>query len=86
MLDFGRFIGGLMADILRARAALMAENAMLRQQLIVAERKIRGFVGTLRRELFPIRVDPSTAPGPTGATEPLSVSFSPVSAERARNE
>jgi hypothetical protein len=39
MVDFLRF---LLADLFRSRAALLAESAMLRQQLIVAERKIRG--------------------------------------------
>jgi len=44
MRDFARFAGGLVADLFRSRAALLAENAMLRQQLIVAERKIVGRV------------------------------------------
>lgn len=44
MLDFVRFVRGLIAGLLRSRAALVAENTMLRQQLIVAERKIRGRV------------------------------------------
>src|SRR5262249_36507412 len=34
----------LIADLFRSHAALIAENAMLRQQLIVAERKIQGRV------------------------------------------
>ena len=42
ILDFVGFVRGLLADLLRTHAALLAENAMLRQQLIVAERKIRG--------------------------------------------
>jgi hypothetical protein len=36
----------MVIDLLRSRRALVAENAMLRQQLIVAER----LIGTLRRE------------------------------------
>jgi hypothetical protein len=39
MNDLVRFLAALAADLLRGRAALVAENALLRQQLIVAERK-----------------------------------------------
>src|SRR5262249_20028555 len=42
MFDLLRFVRGLLADLFRSRSALLAENVMLRQQLIVAERKIRG--------------------------------------------
>ena len=42
MLDLVRFVRGWIADLFRSRAALVAENALLRQQLIVAERKIHG--------------------------------------------
>jgi hypothetical protein len=42
MNDLVRFLGALAADLLRGRAALVAENALLRQQLIVAERKLVG--------------------------------------------
>jgi hypothetical protein len=44
MLDFVRFLTRAVADLLRARAALLAENALLRQQLIVARRKLAGRV------------------------------------------
>lgn len=44
MLDLVRFVRGFAKDLVRSRAALMAENAMLRQQLIVAERKVTGRV------------------------------------------
>jgi putative transposase len=44
VLDFLRFLLGLAADLVRRRAELMAENVLLRQQLIVAERKIAGRV------------------------------------------
>src|SRR6267154_5968331 len=44
MIDFLRFASGLAADLVRRHAELVAENALLRQQLIVAERKIRGRV------------------------------------------
>jgi hypothetical protein len=34
----------VVADVFRSRAALLAENAMLRQQLVVAKRKVVGRV------------------------------------------
>jgi putative transposase len=42
MLDVLRFARDLIADILRPQVKLVAENALLRQQLIVAERKLVG--------------------------------------------
>ena len=39
MLEFLRFILRLAVDLLRSRAELVAENALLRQQLIVAQRR-----------------------------------------------
>jgi hypothetical protein len=42
VIDVLRFVAGLAADVFRGRAALVAENALLRQQLIVAERKLVG--------------------------------------------
>lgn len=42
MLDFLRFARGIVGHLFRSRATLLAENAMLRQQLIVAERKVTG--------------------------------------------
>jgi len=36
MMDFLRFASGLAADLVRGHAELVAENAFLRQQLIVA--------------------------------------------------
>src|ERR1700690_3082054 len=44
MSDLLRFVAGLARDLLRGRAALIAENGLLRQQLIVAERKLVGRV------------------------------------------
>ena len=41
MIEFLRFASGLVADLLRSRGSLVAD-ALLRQQLIVAERKIVG--------------------------------------------
>ncbi|HEY5374401.1 MAG TPA: hypothetical protein VIK01_12000, partial [Polyangiaceae bacterium] len=34
-------VGGLAADLLRSRGELVAENVLLRQQLIVAARKVK---------------------------------------------
>jgi hypothetical protein len=44
MIDVLRFVAGLAADLVRRRSGLVAENALLRQQLIVAQRKIAGRV------------------------------------------
>jgi hypothetical protein len=44
MVDLLRFVHRLVADLLRSRAVLLAENAMLSQQRIVAERKLVGRV------------------------------------------
>jgi hypothetical protein len=44
MRDPLRFVRSFVVDLFRSRAALLAENAMLRQQLIVAERKVVGRV------------------------------------------
>jgi putative transposase len=44
MLEFLRFVLRLAVDLLRSRAELVAENALLRQQLIVAQRKVVGRV------------------------------------------
>jgi len=44
MIDVLRFVVGLAVDVVRGRAGLVAENALLRQQLIVAQRKIAGRV------------------------------------------
>src|SRR6266478_1590943 len=42
VIDLLRFVSGLAADLVRRRVELVAENALLRQQLIVAERKVAG--------------------------------------------
>jgi len=44
MIEVLGFVVGLAADVVRRRAGLVAENALLRQQLIVAQRKIAGRV------------------------------------------
>jgi len=40
MIDLLRFVSGLVGDLVRGRAELVAKNAPLRQQLIVAHRKV----------------------------------------------
>ncbi len=44
MIDVVRSVVWLLAAVFRRRAELVAENALLRQQLIAAQRKIRGRV------------------------------------------
>src|SRR2546425_9596360 len=44
VIDLLRFVSGLAADLVRRRVELVAENALLRQQLIVAKRKLAGRV------------------------------------------
>src|SRR5260370_5593967 len=42
MIDLLRFVSELAADLVRRHGELIAENALLRQQLIVAHRKVAG--------------------------------------------
>ena len=42
MIDVPRLVIELAADVVRRRAGLIAENVLLRQQLIAAQRKIAG--------------------------------------------
>src|SRR5437879_3349468 len=44
MIDLLRFVSGLAADLVGRHGELIAENALLRQQLIVAHRKVAGRV------------------------------------------
>src|SRR6266403_1339342 len=44
VIDLLRFVFGLAADLVRRRVELVADNALLRQQLIVAKRKVAGRV------------------------------------------
>ena len=44
VIDLLRFLSGLAADLVRRRVELVAENVLLRQQLIVAQRKLAGRV------------------------------------------
>jgi putative transposase len=62
MSDLVRFVVGLVADLLRRRASLLAENALLRQQLIVAQRKITGRVRWAPWQRFTIALAARVAP------------------------
>jgi hypothetical protein len=39
VIDLLRFVSGLATDLVRRRVELVAKNALLRQQLVAAERK-----------------------------------------------
>jgi transposase InsO family protein len=62
MMVVVRFVLWLVARILRRRAALVAENALLRQQLIAAQRKIRGRVRWTPWERFTMGLAARLAP------------------------
>jgi hypothetical protein len=62
MIDLLRFVSGLAADLVRRRVELDAENALLRQQLIAAERKIAGRVRWTPWQRFTIVVAARVAP------------------------
>ena len=68
MLDLLRFVRGFAADLFRSRATLLAENAMLRQQLIVAERKVKGRVQWSPWERMVTAVAARLAPAWQGVT------------------
>src|SRR2546426_12556670 len=68
MIDVLRFVVGLAADVLRRRAGLVAENALLRQQLIVAQRKIAGRVRWAPWQRFTMGVAARLAPAWRDAT------------------
>jgi hypothetical protein len=68
MRDLVRFLTGLAADLLRGRAALVAENGLLRQQLIVAERKLVGRVRWARWQRFTMGLAARIAPAWRSAT------------------
>jgi len=76
MMDFLRFASGLAADLVRRHAELVAENAFLRQQLIVAERKIRGRVQWAPWQRFTMALAARVAPAWREATlliEPATI-------------
>jgi hypothetical protein len=68
MNDLVRFVAALAADLLRGRAALVAENALLRQQLIVAERKLAGRVRWAPWQRFTMAVTARLVPAWRSAT------------------
>jgi hypothetical protein len=76
MMDFLRFASGLAADLVRGHAELVAENAFLRQQLIVADRKIRGRVQWAPWQRFTMALAARIAPAWREATlliEPATI-------------
>src|SRR5260221_14571569 len=68
MIDVFRFVVGLAADVVRRRAGLVAENALLRQQLIVAQRKIAGRVRWAPWQRFTMGLAARLAPAWRSAT------------------
>src|SRR5437667_10907095 len=68
VIDLLRFVFGLAVDLVRRRAELVAENALLRQQLIAAERKIAGRVRWTRWQRFMIVLAARVAPAWREAT------------------
>src|SRR5713101_3205825 len=68
MIDVLRFVVGLAADVVRRRAGLVAENALLRQQLIVAQRKIAGRVRWAPWQRFTMGLAARLAPAWRDAT------------------
>ena len=68
MIDVLRFVVGLAADVVRGHAGLVAENALLRQQLIVAQRKIAGRVRWAPLQRFTMGLAARLAPAWRTAT------------------
>src|SRR5882724_9891702 len=68
MIDLLRFVSGLAADLVRRHGELVAENALLRQQLIVAQRKIAGRVRWAPWQRFTIALAARVAPAWREAT------------------
>jgi hypothetical protein len=68
MIDVLRFLVGLAADVVRRRAGLVAENALLRQQLIVAQRKLAGRVRWTPWQRFTMGLAARLAPAWQDAT------------------
>jgi hypothetical protein len=77
MNDLVRFFAGVAADLLRGRSALVAENALLRQQLIVARRKLAG-----RVRWAPWHDGPGGADAPTWRSVTRSAGDDPAVAPR----
>jgi hypothetical protein len=68
MIDVLRFVVGLVADVVRRRTDLVAENALLRQQLIVAQRMIAGRVRWAPWQRYTMGLAARLAPGWRDAT------------------
>ena len=68
MIDLLRFVLGLAADLVRRHGELVAENALLRQQLIVAHRKVAGRVQWAPWQRFSIALAARVAPAWREAT------------------
>src|SRR5260370_14695665 len=68
MRDLVRFLAGRAADLLRSPTALVAENGLLRQQLIVAERKLGGRVRWAPWQRFTMGLAARLAPAWRAAT------------------
>ena len=62
VIDLLRFVSGLAADLGRRRVELVAENALLRQHLIVAEQKIAGRIRWTPRQRLMIVLAARVAP------------------------
>src|ERR1700737_3714593 len=76
VIDLLRFVSGLAADLVRRRVELVAENALLRQQLIVAERKLAGRVRWTSWQRFTIVLAARVAPA--GREAPLLIQPAPI--------
>jgi len=60
VIDLLRFVSGLAADLVRRRVELVAENALLRQQLIAAELHVQDAPQLDKVSLRPARDAEST--------------------------
>lgn len=68
MIDVLRFVVGVAGDVVRRRAGLVAENLLLRQQLIAAQRKIAGRVRWASWQRFTMGLAARMAPAWRDAT------------------
>jgi len=68
MIDVLRFVVGVAGDVVRRRAGLVAENLLLRQQLIAAQRKIAGRVRWAPWQRFTMGLAARMAPAWRDAT------------------
>src|SRR5438132_10349881 len=68
MIEVLRFVVGRAGDVVRRRAGLVAENALHRQQLIVAQRKIAGRVRWAPWQRFTMGLAARMAPAWRDAT------------------